>query len=212
MSCKYIVFVFIICGCAMRHVFEWVNALTMVFPFAAWWKHRGNKRERGIVHRLLVFHIPASMMFHALNSALPASPWTFCFRALDYFFIHATALGVGHDLGQGRAAWVSSYPLHVASWWGSLWVRDTPVARFGLLVWNSTPLLGRPEKRLEYLAVGLACYGAFYVSYAWPIGHGIFHVLLYKVYDAHFKEAEERRRKFERCVSHPLAEWLLLSE
>lgn len=184
-------------------VFELVNAVTMVLPWMAWWKHRRARGKNRRVHSLLKNHVPISMVYHTLNSFLPGRGWTWVFKGLDIACIHATSVAAARDVmgvsPPRKRPWFfyGSLPLHAWALKRSLVGKDLPSLRFGLVLCNVYPVFCIvKERRVLRGAVGVGCYGSFQIAYRYPLGHGVFHALLYPMYDDFFtllksKEEEE---------------------
>lgn len=181
--------------------FEVLNAVSMAFPFLAWWKHRksniSNRRVLGIVK----VHAPIAMLYHACNSLLPKPPLTRLFKCLDLICIHLTSLASAKDImGVRRPSkppimFYLSIPFHAVTSALGCFYRDLPCIRFSLIVCNNHPLLHiQKEQAVSRVLLGSACYSSFHISDKYPIGHSIFHALLYPVYDGLFNIIEQEEK------------------
>lgn len=180
-------------------VFEIVNSVTMVFPWIAWWRHRKDKTKHRRVHALLAVHVPVSMAYHALNSFCPKFVVTRWFKMLDIVCIHATSVAAAKDLmgvfppKNPPVLYVATIPLHIVACGATVACnRDCPPLRFGLIVANNhTVFEAHKDKALQYAALSGSCFGSFHLSWKYPVGHGVFHALLYQVYKDFFELIEK---------------------
>lgn len=179
--------------------YEVLNAVTMAFPLFAWWKHRKREVKNQRVLNIVKFHAPVAFVYHMLNSTFPKTLYTHIFKVLDLSLIHITSLASAKDImgvqppKKTPILYYFSIPFHIVSAaLGSLY-RDIPCIRFSLILCNNHPLLTmKKELALPNMLLGGSCYLSFQISDKYPIGHSLFHALLYPAYHGLFNIIEEK--------------------
>lgn len=196
--------------------YEVLNAVTMAFPFFAWWKHRKRNVKNQRVLNLVKFHAPIAGVYHLFNSMSPRTAVTHVFKVLDLVFIHITSLASAKDImgvnppRKSPILYYASIPCHIISAaLGSIY-RDIPCIRFSLILCNNHPLLTiKKELAIPNMILGGSCYASFQISDKYPIGHSLFHTLLYPTYHGLFSIIEEKEHiTFDEQSSSPTSDSL----
>lgn len=176
------------------------NAVSMVFPLLAVFKHR---RVPSALKRLVPIHVPFSVAYH-LSMAFPqtrrvARLTRFLFSA-DILFIHLTSLTASYEYrkrrGHKATKTVALLPFHTLSLAKTVSHKDQPIFRCALVVVDHIHLVRRPNRGRLMRISSMAAF-CFLVSYhsSFPITHSLFHALLYNMYDEHFKMCKSHSSK-----------------
>lgn len=171
-------------------IHELLNAVTMVFPLKIWWRTKNvlNKlKRRSILHFVMLFHIPISFLLH-FTKAIKAKP-KICktFFCLDILCIHISSIVASRDLCRNIKASlfrISSLVLHIYTFTHSIIKYDLPTLRFFMFFYDNFKLV----TDMKIVTNGLMSFIVYRISLLskFVIGHSVFHVLLYNVYEEYF--------------------------
>ena len=162
-------------------ILELFNAVSMIFPLFAWRKHRRTTNSR--LKSLMLIHIPISFTFHLLKSFHSRSPTIDTFFKMDILCIHASSMISSLEHSRIPALTLLSLPFHIYSFLQPL----NKKLRCSLIVVDNIYYL-RKIKVLRDGSIALICY------LSQGIGHPIFHIFLYNVYDNYFTMMEDTNK------------------
>lgn len=185
------------------NVIEALNSVTMVFPLLAWWKHRKTMRFN-LLHKIMRFHVPFSTLFH-LVSAFHARPSKLkdIMYHIDISLIHfssfASSLKAIQRLFKRRNRTINTAIVATCMMHGHVVISniqvDRPIYRFSTLLISGIPVCCIIYKQnnvsmiRRLLGYGALAFGLYLNNKKVMIGHPIFHVVLYKIYDNYFTVA-----------------------
>lgn len=154
---------------------EVLNAVSMIFSLFAWRKHR---RSRSKLKSLMLLHIPISFTFHLLRSFTNARVVNVFFK-MDILCIHASSIISSIENSPAKLPIIPFVfiPFHIYSFIKP-WNKKL---RCGLIVLNNANVIRKCKIiNIRDGSIALICY------LSPGIGHPIFHLFLYNVYDNYF--------------------------
>lgn len=167
--------------------FEIFNAVSMIFPLFAWWKHRRSKSKMA---KVVKYHCPLSFTYHLVKAFHPVSRVTKVLLAIDQGCIHLCSMLAKRDLS--KPPHTLSVPFHIITYVYSILIKDVPYARFSLIVLDNFKYIRQNNEIIVQGSIAFICFISSYNTNM-QIGHSIFHVLMYKIYDNFFIIIEKRR-------------------
>lgn len=160
-------------------ILELLNAVSMIFPLLAWRKHRRTSNSK--LKSLMLLHIPISFTFHLLKSFHNRSPTLDRLFKMDILCIHASSVisSLENSTTKSPILPLVSIPFHIYSFLKPL----NKNLRCSLIVLNNANVIRRCKIInicIRDGSLALICY------LSQGIGHPIFHIFLYNVYDNYF--------------------------
>lgn len=182
---KFAIAIYFPSNCYEMHITQIINAVTMVSPLICLWR---NRKKKSVFKKVLCVHIPLSMCYH-LSCAFPVSlKWAITtLKTLDYTFIHMLSLASRIDFKRYHNIHFSALG-HTCLIMTSIRKRDPALAKFGLMVFDHLHFRRiEPELAKRALKAGTITFTFYFYDKHIPIGHGIFHITLYWLFDIYFK-------------------------
>lgn len=165
---------------------EVLNAISMFFPFAAMRKHKKTKSK---LKHLMVIHIPISFVYHACRALRIDNKIVKTLFTLDILCIQASSAITSIEYKYKTKKPLLSHclvsiPLHYMAYE----YREFPLYRTCIIAYDNKCLMETSYKK-NIILTGIYCCLFFNVSYhsKFEVGHSMFHVCLYRVYDIYFK-------------------------
>ncbi len=165
---------------------EVLNAISMLFPFAAMRKHKKTKSK---LKNLMVIHIPISCIYHACRALKMNNKFVNTLFTLDILCIQTSSMITSleykkHNKKPLVSHCLISIPLHYMAYQ----YKEFPLYRTCVIAYDNTCLMETKYKK-DIILTGVYCCMFFNISYhsQFEIGHSIFHACLYRVYDIYFK-------------------------
>jgi len=170
-----------------------LNAVTMIFPFFAWKKHK--TLSSNIVHKITKIHIPVSTLFHFTASFLgKRSKLLRLLQHTDIFLIHFSSLAGTVSILKKffprrkklvKITYLSGI-LHLHSFINNI-KYDNGNYRSCLLLITSLPVIIFKRYRMKKIFLHtLIASGLYHFNDILIVGHSCFHIVLYYIYDDYF--------------------------
>lgn len=169
---------------------EIFNACSMIFPFFAFRKHR--KRTKSALKHVMCLHIPASFLFHSFK-AFSRKKLTKVFFSIDIILIHISSILTSYEYrrisGRSIKPMIAMIPIHGLSYMNSIVYTDFPMIRCGILAIDNGIIALHERYGKRVAGECSACILFYILSFRSRlyVGHTIFHMFLYNVYDIYFK-------------------------
>jgi len=168
-----------------------LNAVTMIFPFFSWRKH--GYLSSNIIHKIMKFHIPISILFHLSSAFLNKSKIVNILQHSDVFLIHLSSVTgtisvikklFPHNKLLVKLIWVSGI-LHIQSFIYNI-KYDKGDYRSCLLLINTIPVIYKRKISRKTIFHILLAYKLYHFNSILIIGHSCFHIILYSIYNDYF--------------------------
>ena len=172
----------------IHKIHEILNAITMISPILALCKHR---KSSSFMKKIMCIHIPISICYH-IACALPIlcnHPCKKVLRAMDFTCIHMTSLISSIETRNiSVISCTQLLAMHAFVLSKTLKNGAIPLLQYALFFSDNMHLFGicMTEARKASI-IGSAAFLFYLTSVYIPIGHSIFHITLYWLYDSYFR-------------------------
>lgn len=162
---------------------EIINAITMIFPFVSFIKHRRRMKRNRAFTKIVACHIPIAGAYHLSKSMNESGLLTRILKFTDLALIHSTSFVLSLCTSSWRRVRAClMIPINALLVYRATLDLDNVGLRYMAMLYENAHLLNTP-KRIGIMAMNILFYQA---SFKYDITHSLFHVALYSGYNEMF--------------------------